>query len=88
MSLSKIEMAKLFIICYDLMFNHIESIRRELSFYNVEQLRTYVEDYDSKNLIGGIHYINETRINENVMGNRKAYLELINNFFKIFGEEN
>ena len=93
---SDVNLAKLFIKCYDFMSintfqfkdesrNFIKKIEKFLQTFDVSEIRRLVNEYGDGKEYGS--YVIEENIKKEVHLNRKRYLDLIKVFFRIFGEE-
>lgn len=90
------DLAKLFIKCHDNIKNNLHELKLEeeddnkklkdyVSQYDVDEIRNLVSKYGDGENLGDFY--TEEKISANVKKHRKEYEDLINNFFKIFGEE-
>lgn len=96
LSTNNINLAKLFIECFDLIKDHYhqlmpdkESQKKELEEYmdsfDLKDLRKLLIDHNNGLSIGD-HYI-EIKINKIIDQDRDKYNDLIIKFFRLFGEE-
>jgi hypothetical protein len=92
---NRFEFCLLIIKCNDILSTNIHifdsntQLKEDLSKFlkdipDISILRKFVEEYDNGNGYGDHYLLEETK--EVIESNREKYLELINLFFKIFGE--
>lgn len=91
-SLNNLLLAKLFVICYDLLYNNLKSFEKEkenmkkyLDNLNIEKIRSLLLSYEDGNRLGDNYF--KLRIEREVTNNRREYSDLITMFFNIFGGE-
>ena len=87
---NRINLAKLFVKCFDLLNDNLyqfkeeeENVKKYLSEFNVKEIRILVEEFDGEL---GSYYKGE-KIKRIVDLSREKFNGLIQNFFKLFGDE-